>query len=87
MNKEEIINLAKSMGFKLDYDKFENKEYPGDSNNLRYLRFVSADDKLDEKELRWIWYKNRTNVENIQEGEYIQQRLVKKKQIQEFLKY
>ena len=83
MNKKEIINLAIKMGFKLDYDKYDDKIYPGDSSNLRFLRFVSKNDDLDEKDLRWIWYKNRTDVENIQEGEYIQQRLNKKKQIQE----
>lgn len=49
--KEEIINLANSMGFKLDYDKYDDKEYPGDSNNLRFLRFVSKEDNLDEKDL------------------------------------
>jgi len=87
MNKKEIINLAIKMGFKLDYDKYDDKIYPGDSSNLRFLRFVSKNDDLDEKDLRWIWYKNRTDVENIQEGEYIQQRLNKKKQIQEFLNY
>lgn len=87
MNKQEIIQLAESMGFKLDYDKFDDKEYPGDSNNLKYLRFISTDDFLDEKDLRWIWFKVWTKELNIQNGQNIQLRLLKKKQIQEFLKY
>lgn len=87
MKKDEIIKLAESMGFKLDYDKFDDKEYPGDSNNLRYLRFVSNDDSLDEKDLRWIWFKDSEDKENIIRGKVIESRLKKKKQIQEFLKY
>lgn len=85
MNKKEIINLAESMGFKLDYDKYDNKEYPGDSNNLRFLRFVSKDDNLDEKDLRWIWYKNENYQINLNKGLQIQSRLKRKKEIQEFL--
>jgi hypothetical protein len=87
MNKEEIISLAESMDFKLDYDKYEDKEYPGDSNNMRYLRFVSKDDSLDEKDLRWIWFKDSEDKENVIRGKVIQSRLIKKKQIQEMLKY
>lgn len=87
MDKQEIIQLAESMGFKLNYDKFDDKEYPGDSNVLRYLRFVSKDDNLDEKDLRWIWYKEDSNQDNIARGILIQKRLKKKKEIQEFLKY
>jgi hypothetical protein len=87
MNKQEIIQLAESMGFKFDYDKFDDKEYLGDSNGLRYLRFVSTDDSLDEKDLRWIWFKDSEDKENIIRGKVIQSRLLKKKQIQEFLKY
>ena len=87
MNKEEIIFLAKSMNFKLDYDKFDDKEYSGDSNNMRYLRFVSNDDSLDEKDLRWKWFKDSEDKENIIRGKVIQSRLLKKKQIQEMLKY
>lgn len=85
--KEEIINLANSMGFKLDYDKYDDKEYPGDSNNLRFLRFVSKEDNLDEKDLRWIWYKDDNYENNLNRGLYIQSRLNRKKEIQEFLRY
>ena len=87
MKKEEIITLAESMNFKLDYDKFDDKEYPGDSNNLRYLRFTSNDDELDEKDLRWIWLKNETDADNIDYGKYIQSRLVRKRQVLNSLKY
>jgi hypothetical protein len=87
MNKNEIISLAESMNFKLDYDKYDDKEYPGDSNNMRYLRFVSKDDSLDEKDLRWIWFKDSEDKENVIRGKVIQSRLIKKKQIQEMLKY
>lgn len=87
MNKKEITSLAESMGFKLDYDKFDDKEYPGDSNNMRYLRFVSKENSLDEKDLRWIWYKEDSDKDNINRGNYIKSRLDKKKKIQEFLNY
>jgi hypothetical protein len=87
MTKQEIISLAESMNFKLDYDKYDDKEYPGDSNNMRYLRFVSKDDSLDEKDLRWIWFKDSEDKENVIRGKVIQSRLIKKKQIQEMLKY
>lgn len=87
LDKSEIVNIAESMGFKLDYDKFDEKEYPGDSNGLRYLRFVSKDDALDEKDLRWIWYKGDSDEDNFNRGKHIQSRLKKKKEIQEFLKY
>ena len=87
MNKEEIVTLAESMNFKLDYDKSDDKEYPGDSNNLRYLRFISNDDELDEKDLRWVWLKNETDADNIDYGKYIQSRLIRKKQVLNSLKY
>lgn len=87
MNKQEIIKLAISMNFKLNYDRYDDKGYPGSSSTLRYLRFVSKDDNLDEKDLRWIWYKEDSNQDNIARGILIQKRLKKKKEIQEFLKY
>lgn len=87
MKKEEIILVAESMGFKLDHDKYDDKIYPGDSTGLRYLRFVSIDDSLDEKDLRWIWYKDDSYEDNINIGKHIQKRINKKKEIQNFLKY
>lgn len=87
MNKQEIIILAESMGFVLDYDKFDDKEYPGDSSNLRFLRFVSPEEDLDERGLRWIWYKHFTDLENIEEGEHVKFRLERKRKILNSLKY
>lgn len=81
MNKNEIIKVASDMGFKLDYDRSEGKG-PGNSfDNTKYMRFVSIDDNLDEKYLRWIWYMDDKWVENVDRGLYIQKRLEKKKQI------
>lgn len=82
MNKKQIIEEALSLGFKLDYDKSD-----GLQGNLKYMRFVSIDDSLDEKDLRWIWRMDDSDEENIRDGHYIKGRLAKKKQIQEFLKY
>lgn len=87
MNKKEIIQLANTMGFILQYDKYDDKEYPGDPINLLYLRFISPDKTLDEKGLRWIWYKEDSDEDNIARGQYIQARLKRKKEIQELLKY
>ena len=87
MNKEEIIQLAEYMGFILQYDKYDDIEYPGDPSNLRYLRFVCPDPLLDEPDLRWIWYKHASDNVNIANGKLIKIRLKRKKEIQEFLKY
>ena len=39
MDKQEIIKLAESMKFKLDYDRFDDEEYPGVSNpDLRFFK-------------------------------------------------
>ena len=81
MKKEQIVEEALSLGFKLDYDKSHAV------HGLKYMRFVSIDDSLDEKDLRWIWRMDDSDEENIEEGHYIKGRLSKKKQRQEFLKY
>ncbi len=86
MNKDQIISLAESMGFKLDYDKWDNPD-KGEFSNGDWLRFVSKDDSLDEPDLRWIWYKKNYDSDNIARGKKIISRLEKKKTIQEFLKY
>lgn len=87
MNKQEIITLAESLGFVLDYDKYDDKVYSGESNNLRYLRFISTEPKLDEKDLRWIWYKEDLDEDNLAIGKYIKYRLDKKREIINSLKY
>lgn len=86
MNKREIIEIATSMGFKLDCDKWNNPDTSKFSNG-KWLRFVSQDDSLDEKELRWIWCREDSDEDNLKRGNYIQKRLKRKKEIQEFLKY
>jgi hypothetical protein len=86
MNKQEIIALAESMNFKLDYDKWidtDTSEY----SNGEWLRFTSTDDELDERDLRWIWYKNNADSNNIEDGKYIQSRLIRKRQVLNSLKY
>jgi len=80
MIKEEIIDIASKLGFKLDYDQFNIED-------KQWLRFVSKDNSLDEKDLRWIWYKEDSNEDNIKRGKYIQSRLKRKAEVQEFLKY
>jgi len=80
MNKEEIITLAKSMDFKLDYDKSHNESLP-------FIRFTSIDDELDEPDLRWVWRMNDEDEINILDGRYIQSRLVKKRKVLNSLKY
>lgn len=88
MKKKEIINLAKSIGFKLDYDKSEGLEHNGSpSYNGKWMRFVSIDDELDEKDLRWIWYMDDSHKDNVARGEYIQKRLIKKRKVLNSLKY
>lgn len=86
MNKEQIIKEVLSLGFKLDYDKSDGIDHSGDVG-LKYMRFISVDDALDEKDLRWIWRMDDSDEENLKEGNYIKNRLTRKKHIQEFLKY
>ena len=78
--KKEIIEEAEARGFKLDYDQSEVE-------GKKWIRFVSVDDTLDEQALRWIWYMEDHLIDNLERGNYIESRLKKKKQIQEFLKY
>lgn len=88
MKKEEIITLANDMGFLLDYDRFDDKDYPGVANpDLRFLRFITDKENLDERELRWIWYKDDSDDTNIRRGKRIQSRLQRKAEVQQFLKY
>lgn len=80
MNKSQIIQEAEARGFKLDYDQSEVE-------GKKWIRFVSKDKSLDEPDLRWIWYVNDEWQDNIERGNYIEARLKKKKEIQDFLKY
>ena len=56
MKKEDIINIAVAMRFRLDLDMF-------DVEGKEWMRFELKED-LDERALRWIWYKNNTDVQN-----------------------
>lgn len=80
MKKDKIIEYAEAQGFKLDYDQSEVE-------GKKWMRFVSTDDELDEADLRWIWYMEDSLKDNFARGNYIQARLQKKKQVQDFLKY
>lgn len=86
MNKNEIIKLANSMGFLLDYDKWNNPD-KGEFSNGNWLRFVTDKEEIDEKILRWIWYKDDSYEDNINRGQHIQSRLLKKAKVLEMLKY
>jgi len=86
MTNDEIIKLADSLGFELDYDKSEIREDASEFD-LRYMRFVSKDESLDEPDLRWIWYMEDSDSDNINRGKHIISRLEKKKSIQNFLNY
>jgi hypothetical protein len=86
LNKEQIISLAESIGFKLDYDKWDNPD-TNEFSNGKWLRFISQDESLDERELRWIWYKEDSDEDNYKRGQYIKSRLDKKRSIKDFLKY
>jgi|TARA_R110000851_G_scaffold251458_2_gene403946 hypothetical protein len=87
MSNDKIIQNALLLGFKLDYDKSDGASSNGIKGNLKYMRFVSIDASLDEKDLRWIWRMDDSDEDNLKEGNYIKSRLAKKKNIQNFLKY
>lgn len=55
MTKTQIIEIAEAMGFHLDYDQFKEKGW---------LRF-QLEDNLDERDLRWIWYKDESDAINL----------------------
>lgn len=86
MNKEEIIKLADSLGFDLDYDKSELREDAGEYE-ISYMRFTFKDESLDEPDLRWIWYMEDSDSDNINRGRGILARINKKKTIKNFLNY
>jgi hypothetical protein len=84
MTQKEIITLTESLGFVLDLDRYESGS---DSTGLKYLRFISSKLKLDEKDLRWIWYKEDSDEDNIVRGQCIKSRIDKKREVANFLKY
>lgn len=60
MKKEEIIKIVEAMKFRLDLDMFDVEE-------KEWMRFQLHED-LDERTLRWIWYKNNTDAQNFEIG-------------------
>jgi len=56
-NKNDIIEIAEAMGFKIDYDQWSVKD-------KKWIRF-KLNDNLDEPKLRLIWYKDSLLVENL----------------------
>ena len=63
MTKEEVVTIAEAMGFHLNYDQWDiEKKY--------WLRF-ELKDELDEKDLRWIWFRHDCLSENLQIGAQI----------------
>lgn len=60
MEKEQIINIITSMGFFLDVDEW-------DTPNKEWMRFELENRSLDERDLRFIWYRRDTHSENMRE--------------------
>jgi hypothetical protein len=61
MTKEEIIEIAQGLGFYMNFDQFDNRGF---------IRF-QLKEELDEKEFRWIWYKEIELIENLNRGAQI----------------
>lgn len=58
MEKKEIIEIASALGFDMDYDQF-------DVERKSWIRFTLKDEQLDEPDLRFIWYRNFSLVDNL----------------------
>lgn len=72
MNKEQIISLAESMGFDLEYDRFYDKLHPADAYPYpAHMVFVHKDNPRGEKVTKWVWYKDETDEENIANGKIV----------------
>jgi len=78
MKLQEIETLANSLGFVLNYDQSEERGW---------IRFISNNKALDEKDLRWIWWMDKSKEDNLEMGYHLQRRLKRKQEIQDFLKY
>jgi hypothetical protein len=64
MKKKEIISLAESMGFVLEYDRFYEKPHPTDVFPVTpFMLFVHKDSGT-----KWIWHKEDSDKENIAAG-------------------
>ena len=78
MNKEDIIKIADGMGFFLDLDQFEEKNW---------MRFELKKRELDEKGFRWIWWKNDDLDFNLRQGAQILFKAGQKAKMQQINEY
>ena len=63
MTKKQIIEIATGLGFRLDLDRFNEKD-------KQWIRF-ELKEELDEADLRWIWFKDETLEWNLERGSQI----------------
>lgn len=63
MTKKQIIEIATGLGFRMDLDRFSEKD-------KEWIRF-ELKEELDEADLRWIWYKDQTLEWNLERGAQI----------------
>lgn len=78
MNKEEIIKITNGMGFSLDLDQFDEDNW---------MRFQLKKRELDEKNFRWIWWKNDDLYFNLSNGARILFRAGQKAKMQQLNEY
>lgn len=72
MTKQEIISLAESMGFQLEYDKFYDSLHPADRYPYpAHMVFIHKDGAEGKKAIKWVWYKSEENESNIATGQAI----------------
>ncbi len=77
MEKKEVIEIATGLGFQLDLDNWDTKGW---------LRFI-LDNELDDKDLRWIWYKNTKLQSSLWDGARILFRAGQKAKIKQLTSY
>lgn len=63
MTKNQVIEIATGLGFRLDLDRYNEKD-------KGWIRF-ELKEELDEPDLRWIWYKGQTLTWNLECGSQI----------------
>jgi hypothetical protein len=63
MTKKQVIEIATGLGFRLDLDRYNEKD-------KQWIRF-ELKEELDEADLRWIWFKDQTLEWNLERGAQI----------------
>lgn len=63
MTKSQVIKIATGLGFRLDLDRYDEKD-------KQWIRF-ELKKELDEADLRWIWFKDETLEWNLERGSQI----------------